>query len=91
VAAANVVVMMVERLNTNRDDIAGNPVPAFDVVGSGDLLVFRNGKVMEGTWERDAEEELTLLLDRQGDEIALAPGRTWVELFPTDAPEPPQF
>jgi hypothetical protein len=91
VAAANVVVMMVERLNTNRDDVAGNPVPAFDVVGSGDLLVFRNGKVIEGTWERDEREELTLLLDRQGDEIALAPGRTWVELFPTDAPEPPQF
>lgn len=91
VAAANVVVMMVERLNTNRTDVAGNPVPSFDVVGSGDLLVFRNGKVTEGTWGRDAEEEATVLLDRQGEEIALAPGPTWVELFPTDAPEPPQF
>jgi DUF3048 family protein len=91
VTAANVVVMMVERVDTHRTDVAGNPVPSFEVVGRGDLLVFRNGKVIEGRWERDDEEDVIRLEDRQGEEITLAPGQTWVELFPTDAPAPPEF
>jgi len=66
-------------------------VPSFDLIGRGDLLVFRNGKVIEGTWHRPDEDAVTELLDRRGDEIALAPGQTWVELFPTDAPSPPDF
>ncbi|MGH2676256.1 MAG: DUF3048 C-terminal domain-containing protein, partial [Actinomycetota bacterium] len=65
--------------------------PNFDLVGRGDLLVFRNGKVIEGEWLRDSEENVTQLLDAQGEEIALALGQTWVELFPTDAPTPPEF
>lgn len=89
--AANIVVMLVEREDTRITDSAGNPVPNFDLIGKGDLLVFRNGKVVEGTWDRESEDDVTTLLDKQGDEIPLAPGQTWVELFPTDAPEPPDF
>jgi DUF3048 family protein len=91
VAATNIVVMLVDRETTRITDAAGNPVPNFDVVGSGDLLVFRNGKVIEGEWRRESEKDATELLDKQGDEIALAPGTTWVELFPSDAPTPPEF
>jgi hypothetical protein len=91
VSATNVVVMLVDRETTRITDAAGNPVPNFDLIGRGDLLVFRNGKVIEGTWERPDEDDVTELLDRRGDEIALAPGQTWVELFPTDAPSPPEF
>jgi hypothetical protein len=88
VTAANVVVMMVDREETRITDAAGNPVPDFDTVGRGDLLVFRNGQVIRGTWERQDEDEAIRLLDRQGDDIALAPGQTWIELYPTDAPDP---
>jgi hypothetical protein len=91
VSATNVVVMLVDREATRITDAAGNPVPSFDLIGRGDLLVFRNGKVIEGTWDRPDEDDVTELLDRRGDEIALAPGQTWVELFPTDAPSPPEF
>lgn len=91
VSATNVVVMLVDRDDTRITDAAGNPVPNFELVGRGDLLVFRNGQVIEGKWERPSEDDVTELLDRQGDEIALAPGQTWVELFPTDAPAPPEF
>jgi hypothetical protein len=91
VAAPNVVVMIVERLDTRISDSAGNPVPNFEIVGSGDLYVFRDGKVIQGRWDRDEESSLTSLLDRQGNEIALAPGQTWVELFPEDAPTAIEF
>ncbi|HEV3474921.1 MAG TPA: DUF3048 domain-containing protein [Actinomycetota bacterium] len=91
VTAANVVVMLVERLETRINDSAGNPVPSFEVVGAGDALVFRDGRLFQGRWERDSEEDVTRLVDRQGNEIPLKPGTTWVELFPTDAPQAPVF
>jgi hypothetical protein len=90
VTASTVVVMLVDRELTGQDDVAGNPVPTFDVVGRGDVLVFRNGKVIRGKWERESEEDPTRLVDREGDDIPLAPGQVWVELYPTDAP-PPEF
>jgi hypothetical protein len=83
--------MIVERLTTRISDSAGNPVPNFEIVGSGDLYVFRDGKVIQGRWDRDEESSVTSLLDRQGNEIALAPGQTWVELFPADAPTAIEF
>jgi hypothetical protein len=91
VTAANVVVMLVERETTRITDVAGNQASNFDVFGRGDLLVFRNGRVIEGEWRRESPEDVTQLLDAQGQEIPLAPGQTWVELFPTDAPAPPSF
>jgi hypothetical protein len=88
VTASSVVVMLVDRELTGQDDVAGNPVPTFDVVGRGEVLVFRNGKVIAGKWERQSEEDPTRLVGRDGEDIALAPGQVWVELYPTDAPAP---
>ncbi|HEX6261946.1 MAG TPA: DUF3048 domain-containing protein [Actinomycetota bacterium] len=84
VSAANVVVMEVELRDTGIVDAAGNPSPEVVAVGSGRAWVFRNGRVIRGRWERGSEGELTRLVDRGGDVIPLAPGRTWVELFPND-------
>jgi hypothetical protein len=91
VTAANVVVMLVDRETTRITDVAGNPASNFDVFGRGDLLVFRNGQVIEGEWRRESDEDVVELLDRRGNEIPLMPGQTWVELFPTDAPAAPEF
>ena len=91
VSAANVVVMIVKRLDTRISDAAGNPVLNFEVVGSGDLYVFRNGKTIKGRWQREEESATTQLVDAKGEEILLAPGQTWVELFPEDAPTPIEF
>jgi Protein of unknown function (DUF3048) C-terminal domain len=91
VSAANVVVMLVERVATGRTDVAGSPVPADDVVGSGESLVFRDGRMIEGRWRRESEEDATSVLDRQGNEVAITPGTTWIELFPSEAPAPPEF
>jgi hypothetical protein len=91
ITSANVVVMLVERRTTRITDVAGNPASNFEVIGRGDLLVFRNGRVIEGEWRRESPDEVTQLLDPRGEEIPLAPGQTWVELFPTDAPAPPEF
>jgi hypothetical protein len=91
VAVENVVVMMVEREETRIVDPAGNPVPNFGVVGKGQVVVFRDGRAIRGRWERPEEEELTRFVDRQGEDIALKPGTTWIMLYPTDAESPLEF
>jgi hypothetical protein len=82
VSATNVVVQVVVVRPTGRLDPAGNPVPEPVVTGSGRAFVFRNGRVIQGRWVRESRDEITRFEDRQGNEIALAPGTTWVELFP---------
>ena len=84
VAAANVVVMQVELRDTGIVDAAGNPSPEVVAVGRGRAWILRNGRVIEGEWRRGAEGDVTELVDDAGEVIPLAPGTTWVELFPSD-------
>jgi hypothetical protein len=80
----NIVVMVVDLRDTGIVDAAGNPSMEPVVVGSGTAYLIRDGRVVEGTWERDDQVDVTRFLDADGDAIPLAPGRTWVELFPSD-------
>lgn len=84
VSAVNVIVQVVKVRPSEILDAAGNPSPEIDAVGSGKAFVFRNGRVIEGRWVREAGDDLTEFLDAGGEQIPLAPGRTWVELFPSD-------
>lgn len=52
---------------------------AFGVHGEGDAIVFTGGKVIKGTWERyDGDATPARFLDKNGDEIILNQGKTWV-------------
>jgi hypothetical protein len=53
------------------------------LIGSGRAYVLRDGRVIKGRWERDGLDELTRFVTKDGTEITLAPGRTWVELLPS--------
>lgn len=86
VSADNVVVQIVRVRPGAIIDAAGNPSPEIDVIGEGDAYVFRDGRVIEGTWTRASEGEPTQYLDASGEPIPLKPGKTWVELFPRDRP-----
>ncbi|HXF74124.1 MAG TPA: DUF3048 domain-containing protein [Actinomycetota bacterium] len=83
VAAANVVVMVVRVTPGDIVDAAGNPSPEVDLLGRGRAYVFRDGRMVVGRWVREAEGDLTRFLTRDGEEIPLHPGVTWVELFPS--------
>lgn len=82
VVANNVVIIYVPVLSTGRTDSSGSPVPDYNVTGSGDTVVFRDGVGVSGTWERGSEDQFFRFFELDGDEIALAPGTTWIELTP---------
>lgn len=84
VSAVNVVVQVVEVRPGTIVDANGVPSPEIDVVGSGKAYVFRNGRMVVGTWRRESLSDLTRFFGPRGREIALMPGTTWVELLPSD-------
>jgi hypothetical protein len=83
VRAANVVVMQVQVTSGPIVDAAGNHSPEVELTGSGKAYVFRDGRMVIGRWERAALKDVTTFVTKAGEEIALAPGVTWVELLPS--------
>jgi len=86
ISAVNVVVQVVKVEDTGIVDVAGNPSPEVVSVGSGKAYVFRNGRMIVGTWKRRSVQALTKFYGPDGKRIPLAPGRTWVELLPDTVP-----
>ena len=84
ITADNVVVQSVEVSQDTIRDASGSFSPLVEMMGRGKAWVFRDGRVLAGTWERASATDVTVFRTKTGDEIALAPGVTWVELVPTD-------
>ncbi|HVS69539.1 MAG TPA: DUF3048 domain-containing protein [Mycobacteriales bacterium] len=82
ISATNVVVLGVDIASTGLHDVLGNASPLDVTIGSNPAWVLRDGKLIRGTWTRKAIDDEISLTDAQGHAIALAPGRTWVELLP---------
>jgi hypothetical protein len=81
VSARTVVIQVVEVSASQIVDAAGNPSPDVRLTGRGRAYVLRDGRVIVGRWERSALDEVTRFLTKDGTEIPMAPGRTWVELL----------
>ncbi len=80
--AANVLVLRVQVQTTEYTDPSGSPVPETVVVGSGEVIVASGGHTITGTWTKEDEDALLQVHTEDGEEIALAPGNTWIELLP---------
>jgi Protein of unknown function (DUF3048) N-terminal domain/Protein of unknown function (DUF3048) C-terminal domain len=80
VSAENVVVQVVDVVVGPR----GGITPHIELVGSGKAYVFRDGRMILGRWERESLRDITRFVAKDGSEIAITPGRTWVELLPSD-------
>jgi hypothetical protein len=83
IVADNVVIQVVKTTEGEFKDVAGYPSPEMDLTGEGKAWVLRNGRLIVGRWERTDDSEATAFLTKKGDEIALSPGSTFVELAPT--------
>lgn len=81
-AAANVVVLSVEMVNTKFVDPAGTPVPETKLVGTGEGLVASGGKQVAVTWSKESVTDPLVLTGPDGAPVLLEQGVTWVELVP---------
>lgn len=83
VSATNVVIQVVEVSASQIVDAAGNASPEVELTGSGRAYVLRDGRMIVGRWERESLGDVTRFVAKDGTEITLAPGRTWVQLLPS--------
>lgn len=60
----------------------GKALPSSKTTGSGTAYVFADGKVVEGTWERESETDWFTITDAEGNVIPIPPGKIWISLVP---------
>lgn len=54
-----------------------------DMYAGGEAVMFTQGKVVEGTWERENKDSSTIFRDKDGNEFKMTPGVTAIELIDT--------
>lgn len=77
----NVVILYMAESKAN-DGYPNNVHLLYDNIGSGDALVFQEGNVIEGTWEKDSRLDRTKLYNESGEEIEFVRGQIWFEILP---------
>lgn len=87
IAVDNVVIQEVVVTESNIVDVAGYPSPEVKLVGQGRAWILRDGRLIIGRWRRPSLGDVTVFETKGGDEIALAPGTTFVQLVPKDGGE----
>lgn len=76
VAPTNIVVM---RAVTN-SIAGGSGVLDVNVTGTGDLTLFRDGKVIDGSWSKPSPGSPLRLKNVNDQRMSLSPGQTWIEI-----------
>jgi len=87
VAKPNVLVQFCQvRVDRSDVDVNGNPSAFTRSVGSGPVVLFRDGKRIDGTWSRKSVGAPTAFTDAAGNPLLFAPGGTFVTLVRPGAP-----
>ena len=81
--ADTVLVLRVPVGDAGYTDPAGNPVPETQFEGSGDAMVFHDGRLVRGTWSKKGLDSEIKLSTKAG-ELKVPAGRVWIELVPKD-------
>lgn len=82
IAVPNVLVQEVVVNSSKRlVDVAGNRSPVLDMKGKGRALLFRDGKVVRGTWHLNNGR--FNYRTRKGKDFVFARGPIWIELVPS--------
>jgi hypothetical protein len=83
--AANVIVAYAHHeVTLIQEDTTGARSIQIQLWGEGKLKVYRDGRVIDGTWRRDASVYSFELRDADDKPIPLKPGNSWIELVPLD-------
>lgn len=80
-AASNVIIVFADESPAN-DGYDGGHI-LYDLAGSGDALVFQNGKAVKATWKKLDEETRMRWYDGTGKEISIVRGKVFVHILPT--------
>lgn len=83
-SADTVLTLEVDVVDAGYTDPAGNPVPESVFEGSGTATVFHGGRAVAATWSKSSLSASLELTTADGAVLTVPPGRTWIELVPSD-------
>lgn len=83
VTVDNLVVQYSKIQRTGFTDVAGNYTPLTRTLGSNKVMVFRDGRAIDGTWHRQHMGDPTVMLDSVRRKLFLHPGTTFIMLVPS--------
>lgn len=75
-SAKNVVVQKTKEL-VSIDELKHN---YYEAVGEGEALIFQDGNVIDGYWEKKSRTDRTIFTTKKGEEIAFNPGVIWISI-----------
>ena len=76
------IVIQFQKESSANDGYENNLHLIYKNTGTGKALVFQNGNVIEGTWNKKSRLDRTIYFDQDGKEIAFTPGVIWIETLP---------
>lgn len=76
----NVIIVFAQESAAN-DGYEGGHI-LYKLTGTGDALVFQDGKVISATWRKEDDESLMRFYDKSGKEISMVRGQIFVEILP---------
>lgn len=77
------IIVLFETQTQANDGYPNNEHLLYGDTGTGDALVFMDGKEINATWKKDDRTSRTLLYDGDGNEIQFNRGHLWFEIEPT--------
>lgn len=75
IRSKNVIIQKTKVLSIDSEDRKD-----ITVIGSGDAIIFLDGKAIEGYWKKQSQNKRTIFYDENGDEIEFNRGTTWIEV-----------
>jgi hypothetical protein len=81
VSTRNVVVLF-QSFHTDSSIEPGHARPVIGDIGTGTAWIFREGRLVVGTWSKADESSTTRLYDAAGVEVPLVRGRTFFQIVP---------
>lgn len=82
-SAPTVILQYCRVRNSRYSDVSGAPSPYTTTIGTGSVVVLRDGKAFTGTWKRTGNGP-TRFVGADGKDIKLKAGPVWVMLAPRD-------
>lgn len=79
-SAKNVIVQFQRERDANDGYPDGHLL--YTTIGSGNALIFIDGKVISGKWQKKDRTSKTIFLDEKGKEVELNRGLTWIQTVP---------
>jgi len=78
--ASNVIIMLVKETGPINDE----KHMIYEVIGTGDALIFNNGTVTQAKWNKANREAELTFADAKGGEVQLVRGQIWISVIDKD-------